>query len=221
MPELKQILIPGIIPIFKPVGPTSHDIIHRLRKLTGVKKIGHAGTLDPLASGVLVVGIGRESTKKLGYLEKTEKEYLAVIRLGACSTTDDQEGGKTEIKLSKAPTLNEIFKVLTQFEGEIEQTPPLYSAIKIMGKPAYKYARANKPLRLKPRKVFIKDIKLVKYIWPELTIRAITGPGVYIRALARDIGKKLCTGGYLSALTRTRVGEFQIDQAIKLSEDKV
>ena len=98
MPELKQILIPGIIPIFKPVGPTSHDIIHRLRKLTGVKKIGHAGTLDPLASGVLVVGIGRESTKKLGYLEKTEKEYLAVIRLGACSTTDDQEGGKTEIK---------------------------------------------------------------------------------------------------------------------------
>ncbi len=198
-----------IFVIYKPKGPTSHDIINKLRKEMGIKKIGHAGTLDPLASGVLVVGVGREATKQLGTIVKKEKEYLAKIRLGMTSTTDDEEGVKTEIKIvGKIPTLGEIKKAIAKFQGEISQTPPIYSAIKIKGKEAYKLARKGQEPKLKPRKVEIKKIDILKYEWPYLEIRVVTGPGVYIRSLARDIGQHLKTGGYLAELERTRVGEF-------------
>jgi len=205
----------GIFAIYKPKGPTSHDIINKLRRETGIKKIGHAGTLDPLASGVLVVGVGREATKQLGAIVKKEKEYLAKIRLGMESTTDDEEGVKTEVKIvGKIPTLEEIKKALAKFEGEILQTPPIYSAIKIKGKKAYKLARKGQTPKLKPRKALIKEIEILKYEWPYLELRAVTGPGVYIRALARDIGKELKVGGYLVGLERTRVGEFTKEEAI-------
>lgn len=209
----------GIFAVYKPKGPTSHDIIDKLRKKTGVKKIGHAGTLDPLASGVLVVGVGREATKQLGNIVKKEKEYLAKIRLGMTSTTDDEEGEKVVVvALSNAKRLlkvPEVEKAVLKFRGEILQTPPIYSAVKVKGKEAYKLARKGQTPKLKPRKVLIKEIEILNYKWPYLKLRVVTGPGVYIRALARDIGKTLKTGGYLAELERTRVGDFTKENAVQ------
>jgi len=199
----------GIFAVYKPKGPTSHDVIERLRKETGIKKIGHAGTLDPLASGVLVVGVGREATKRLATIVKKEKEYLAVIKLGETSTTDDEEGQKKESPISKKPNYKEVERVVQKFEGKILQTPPAYSAVKIKGKEAYKLARRGQKPNLGPRPVEIKEIKILKYQWPYLKLKVTTGPGVYIRSLARDIGRELETGAYLAELERTRVGDFR------------
>ena len=213
----------GIYNIYKPKGPTSHDIIDQVRRLTGEKRVGHAGTLDPLASGVLVVAIGREFTKQIDSLMKKEKEYVSLIKLGETSSTDDEEGEKrifnnvgTDRNLSPHPDESSVKNVLLKFIGEIMQTPPVYSAIKLKGKKAYELARAGKVVEMKPRTVWIKSIELLKYEWPFLEIRVTCGPGVYIRALARDIGEKLGVGGYMAGLERTRVGEFKIENAIKL-----
>ncbi len=211
----------GIFAVYKPKGPTSHDVIDRLRKETGVKKIGHAGTLDPLASGVLVVAVGRKYTKKSGQIVKKEKEYLAKIKLGERSTTGDEEGEKGEVEVHKIPSREEIRAAVQSFKGEILQTPPIYSAVKVGGTPAYKLARRGHKPKLEPRKVLIKEIKILKYEWPYLKLKVVTGPGVYIRALARDIGQKLETGAYLAELERTRVGEFTNSacRPINLSEE--
>ncbi|MEK7590143.1 MAG: tRNA pseudouridine(55) synthase TruB [Patescibacteria group bacterium] len=197
-----------IFAVYKPKGPTSNDILNKLRRFYGTRKVGHAGTLDPLAKGILVVAVGREATKKLGELVKKEKEYLATIRLGIESATDDAEGTKTKFDVRKKPTKEEIKIALKKFEGKISQIPPIFSAVKIQGKEAYKYARKGQEVTLKPRKVEIKKIKILKYYWPYLKLKVVTGPGVYIRSLARDLGKKLKIGGYLFNLERTRVGDF-------------
>lgn len=206
----------GIFGIYKPKGPTSHDIVSAIRRMTGVKRVGHAGTLDPLARGVLVIAVGREATKKLGEVVQKEKEYVADIRLGVESTTDDEEGEKTIWRISKKPTAARIEKVVAKFKGKIKQRPPVFSAIKIKGQRAYKLARALQKVLLKPRTVEIKKIEIMKYRWPFLKLRVVTGPGVYIRSLARDIGGKLKTGGYLADLERTRVGKFNAEDAIRL-----
>jgi len=198
----------GVYAIYKPKGPTSNGVLEELRRITGIKKIGHAGTLDPLAKGVLVVGIGRKGTKRLSRLIKSEKEYLAKIRLGVKSTTDDEEGEKTEFEVKNPPTINEVREVVSKYEGEITQTPPIYSAVKVKGKEAYKLARKGIKPELKPRRALIKELDILDYAWPFLKLRAVTGSGVYIRALARDIGQELGTGGYLAELERTRVGRF-------------
>ncbi len=198
----------GLVAIYKPKGITSHDVINHLRRITGEQRIGHAGTLDPLAEGVLVVGIGREATKRLGEIKAKEKEYIAEIRLGMESTTGDEEGGKREVLPKQIPTQEDVEKAARKFEGEIEQAPPIYSAIKVGGKPAYRYARAGKKVELLARRVLIKKIEILSYEWPFLKLRAVTGPGVYIRALARDLGRALGTAGYLTDLERVRVGEF-------------
>ena len=208
----------GIYAVYKPKGPTSHDVIDQLRRETGVRKIGHAGTLDPLASGVLVVGVGRENTKKLGQIVKKEKEYLAKIRLGITSTTDDEEGQKKKVKVLEIPNYKEIEGAVAKFEGEILQTPPIYSAVKVNGVPAYKLARRGKTPQLEPRQILIKEIKILKYQWPYLKLRVVTGPGVYIRALARDIGQRLKTGAYLTELERIRVGNFTKDESVVAEE---
>ncbi len=210
----------GIFAINKPKGPTSHDIIDQLRRITGIKKIGHAGTLDPLASGVLVVGIGREATKKLSEVVQKEKEYVAVIRLGEESTTDDAEGERKKFGVAEIPTLDNIKKIVEKFQGEIMQTPPVYSAVKIKGRPAHRRARKGEKIKLEPRKVTIREIEIIKYQWPDLELRVVTGPGVYIRSLARDIGNELQVGGYLSDLERVRVGEFVKNRAITTEEFK-
>lgn len=198
-----------IFAFYKPKGITSHDAINLIRKETGERKVGHAGTLDPLARGVLVIAIGREATQKLGLIEKQEKEYKALLRLGISSTTDDEEGEKKENTVKEIPQLREIENILKDFEGEISQVPPIYSAIKIKGKAAYKYAREGKSIQLKPRQVFIKEIKVLEYAWPFLKLRMVTGPGVYVRSFARDLGEKLGVGGYLADLERTRVGKYR------------
>lgn len=210
--------IQGIFAIYKPIGPTSHDIINQLRTITGVRRIGHAGTLDPLAKGVLVVGIGREYTKKLSEIVKGKKEYLATIKLGEYSTTDDQEGKKTKVKIKNKPKLIDINNTIVEFIGKIQQAPPQFSSIKINGKSAYGLARAGKKIEFKLRYVEIKNITIIKYIWPNLELKVTTGPGVYIRSLAKDIGKKLGVGGYLYSLERTRVGQFSKERTLALSQ---
>lgn len=214
----------NIFAIYKPKGPTSHDMINQLRKITGEKRIGHAGTLDPLASGVLVVGVGREATKKLNEIVKKEKEYIADIYLGAESATDDAEcptssfiSGREKMRKIKK---SEIEKVVNKFRGLIQQVPPVYSAVKLAGKAAYKYAREGKKVDLKPRLIEIKEIKILKYQWPHLILKVVTGPGVYIRALARDIGRELGVGAYLFDLERTRVGSFVKENTLGIKDLK-
>lgn len=205
-----------IIGIIKPKGPSSNKFLNQIRNISGIKKIGHAGTLDPLASGVLVIAISRSSTKKIAEEVKKEKEYIADIILGVESSTDDEQGEKTIWKVEKIPKLSEISNVLDSFIGEITQLPPIYSAIKINGKEAYKYARKGLDVKMKPRPAYIKEIELLKYNYPHLRIRVITGKGVYIRTLAKDIGLALKTGGYMSDLIRTRVGEFTLKNSYTL-----
>ena len=204
----------NVFAVYKPVGPTSNDILEDIRRRTGIKKVGHAGTLDPLASGVLIVAIGRDATKRLSAEVAKEKEYLATIRLGEESTTDDAEGEKTKQAIETPPSREQIQEILPQFVGQIEQTPPKYSAIKIKGREAYKYARQNQTVVLEPRMVTVKEITLVSYAWPDVVLRIVTGPGVVIRSLARALGGALGVGGYISALERTRVGEFTKDQCV-------
>ena len=207
----------NIIAINKPVGPTSHDIVDEVRKITRERRVGHAGTLDPLASGVLVVGIGRQATRQLSQIVKGKKEYKAEIILGKTSTTDDAEGEKTDVS-EKAPDKSKILKILQDFVGRIEQVPPAYSAIKQKGVRAYSLARAGVKVKLAPRIVTVEKVELISYNWPTLKILVVCGPGVYIRSLARDIGKLLGCGGYLSALERTVVGGFTLKDAKTVEE---
>lgn len=203
----------GIFNIYKPIGVTSHDVVDRIRRLTGEQRVGHAGTLDPLADGVLVIAVGREFTKTLDTELGKDKEYQADIMLGQTSTTDDEEGEKRPVIFQTMPTASDVQKILPQFIGQIEQVPPIYSAIHIDGKRAYKIARAGKSLDLKPRSVLIKNMTLASYEWPYAVLDVICGSGVYIRSLARDIGVALGCGGYIHKLRRTRVGEHRIENA--------
>ena len=207
-----------IFAVWKPKGPTSHDVVNEVRRAFGERRVGHAGTLDPLAEGVLVLGVGREATRKLGSIVKKEKEYVAKIKLGKESSTDDEEGEKTAFKNAVPPLPGEIKKVLESFIGETDQVPPVYSAVKVRGEPAHRRIRRGETVEMKSRRVKIAEIELLKYDWPYLIVRVVTGPGVYIRAVARDIGRRLGVGGFLSSLTRTRVGEFTKEKTISISD---
>jgi len=215
-PERAKLVLGDIFGVYKPKGPTSHDIINQLRKLTGIQTIGHAGTLDPLASGVLVVGIGREGTKRLKEIVERDKEYVADVRLGMESSTDDEAGEKKEFSVQAAPSQEKVIETLKTFSGIIWQDQPIFSAIRVRGQRAHELARQGQKPNLGKRQVEIKSIELLNYAWPNLNIRVITGAGAYIRVLARDIGKKLGVGGYLADLERTRVGEFTIEKAVVL-----
>jgi len=208
----------GFLVINKPLHYSSMDVIRVLRKLTGVKKIGHAGTLDPLATGVLLVCVGRPATKYINLLMNTEKEYVAEINLSAFSETDDAEGVIKKVEVKKECSEDEIKECLQHFVGIIEQVPPVYSAVKVRGQSAYKRVRRGEKVELKSKKVTIKAIELLSYQWPILKIKVICGKGVYIRSLAHDIGKCLNTGGYLSSLERTRIGKYAITDAIDLKQ---
>ncbi len=207
-----------IFAVWKPKGPTSHDMVDVVRRATGERRVGHAGTLDPLAEGVLVVGVGKEATTSLSVEVAKEKEYVAEIMFGSESSTDDAEGEKTEISTSHIPSEKEVREALEKFKGIIQQVPPIYSAVKVKGKTAYMLAREGEKIDLKPRTVEIKQLEFLEYVWPRLTLRVVTGPGVYIRSLARDLARALGTGGYISELTRTRVGEFSMDSAVPVDK---
>jgi len=194
---------------------TSMDVIRCLRKITGIKKIGHAGTLDPLATGVLIVCYGKE-TKQISSFMDMIKEYIAQINLSAFSETDDAQGPITPIEIKHIPTAQEVQLVIQKFIGNIEQMPPRYSALKVNGQRAYKLAREGKPVELQPRQIQINSIEILKYEWPLLTIKVVCGKGTYIRSLARDIGTTLKTGGYLTKLERTAIGKYTLTEALEL-----
>lgn len=206
----------GLLLVNKPVGLSSFDVIRRLRRSTGVRKIGHAGTLDPLASGLMLVLFGT-ACKQAGRLTKLDKRYLAQVRLGAISTTGDDEGTKSAVS-SRVPERAEVEAALAQLTGEITQTPPAYSAIKIGGREAYKRARAGEKVEMPSRQVHIYDNRLVRYEYPVVELDAQVSSGTYIRTLAEDLGRLLGTGAYLSGLVRSEIGEYRLGNALALDE---
>ena len=207
----------GIFAVYKDVGMTSHDVVDAVRRCTGQRRVGHAGTLDPCAKGVLVVGVGRPATRQLGQIVEKEKEYTTCIRLGWTSSTDDREGEKQEVPVTTIPSERQVRTALGAFQGVIQQRPPAFSALKVGGRPAYRLARAKKHVELALREVVVKEIELLAYEWPIAEVRMVTGPGVYVRAVARDLGEALGTGGYVEELERTRVGTYTADRAIPVS----
>lgn len=209
----------GIIVVDKPVGPTSHQVVAIVRKGTGIRKVGHAGTLDPRASGVLVLCLGA-ATRLSEYLSTSSKRYHAVIRFGASTQTYDAEGDIV-LETGTTPTRKRIEEELTQFEGEISQVPPPYSAIKVKGKRAYELAREGSPPDLEPRDVTIHDLKVVSYKSPDLAVEIECSAGTYIRSLAHDLGERLSTGAHLAALKRLKAGPFSIDDAVPLPKLEV
>ena len=206
----------GIYNIYKPPGPTSHDMVDLVRRLAGERRVGHAGTLDPFAEGVLIVAVGREYTKQLGNFLKQDKIYEATLYLGANTDTGDLTGKILPVKVATRPTRKEITQVLKKFTGEINQTPPLYSAIKLNGKKAYELARHGQTPQLAPRLITIYSLKLISYRWPNLKIETKVSSGTYIRSLAFDIGAELKTGAYLEKLIRIAVGKFTIAESLKV-----
>jgi tRNA pseudouridine55 synthase len=207
----------GFLLIDKPAGLTSHDAVNRIRELTGEQRVGHAGTLDPFATGLLIVGVGRNATKLLGDLTTgTMKTYEAVLRLGATSETDDPEGPIFEREESTPLRKADILPVIRQFQGKHQQTPPALSAVKVGGVPAFRRVRRGEAVQLEPRSVEIHSLSVMKYAWPELRIEVTCGAGTYIRVLARDIGEGLGCGAYLIGLRRTAIGSWSIRQAVPL-----
>ncbi|HON92345.1 MAG TPA: tRNA pseudouridine(55) synthase TruB [Sedimentisphaerales bacterium] len=217
---IDQTLAPqeGIFAVYKDEGMTSHDVIDVVRRVTRQKRVGHAGTLDPCAKGVLVVAVGRAATKTLGEITGSEKEYITRVKLGWRSTTDDREGDKEEVPSSRIPTEEQVRAALAGFEGVIHQRPPIYSALKVGGRAAYKLARAHKQIELSERQVEAKVVELIRYEWPWVDVRLVTGSGFYVRSFARDLGEALGTGGYVDQLERTRVGAFTKEQAVRISD---
>lgn len=197
---------------------TSHDVVNWIRRITGVRKVGHGGTLDPNATGLLIVGVGREGTKRLGNVSKgMDKEYEAEITLGMSSSTDDSEGELVKSK-ETAPSEEEVVNVVKSFLGKSMQVPPAFSAIKLDGKKAYNEARRGRPLDLPAREITIHSIKLLNYNYPKILLLCKVSSGTYIRALARDIGARLKTGAYLSNLKRTRIGVYKLANALDLEQ---
>lgn len=209
----------GFLNIYKPSGMTSHDVVAKLRRITKIKQIGHTGTLDPFAEGVLPICIGK-ATRLIEYLSD-DKEYIATVQFGAETTTYDLEGEQVSVSDIKI-CQKDIEKFLKDFEGEIFQTPPIYSAIKVKGKKLYEYARKGEEVKIEPRKVFIQKIELKifdeKSQQAEILIKC--SKGTYIRSIAYDLGQKLGCGGYLIKLVRTQAGDFRIEDSI-LPEDGI
>lgn len=203
--------------INKPYGWTSFDVVNRVRGLLcrfiGEKKlkVGHAGTLDPLATGVMIVCTGR-ATKQIEQLQNGEKEYVATMELGATTPSFDREHPIDARYPTTHITRELIETVLEQFRGNVLQVPPVYSAVKVNGKRAYHYARQGSMVEIKPKELVISEIEIVDWTMPFLTLRIVCSKGTYIRALARDIGRALQSGAYLTALQRTRVGSVMLVQ---------
>lgn len=208
----------GVILIDKPLGKTSHDLVYEARRLSGVKKVGHTGTLDPMASGVLPICIGN-ATKAADMLTASDKAYRAQLVLGMTTDTQDAEGeilSECGVNVSK----EEIERAVKSFVGEIEQIPPMYSAIKVGGKKLYELAREGKEIERKPRKIFIKSIDILKIDMENytVTIDVECSKGTYIRSLCEDIGMKLGVGAYMNTLIRTKSGMFSIKDCKSVEE---
>jgi tRNA pseudouridine55 synthase len=208
-----------VLLIDKPLEWTSYDVIRKLRKIINIKKIGHAGTLDPLATGLLIVCTGK-FTKKINEYMAQEKEYTGTITLGAVTPTYDRESEPENIQPLEGIT-DELIKETTKiFTGEILQTPPIHSAIKQNGKPVYLLARKGVDVVLEPRKITIKEFEITNIDLPIISFKVICSTGTYIRSLANDFGAAIGCGGYLSKLRRTRIGNFKVEDAITMEKFK-
>lgn len=207
----------GFLNVDKPAGMTSHDVVAIIRRIAGQKRVGHGGTLDPLATGVLPIALGG-ATRLVEYLVEGVKAYQATIRLGITTTTDDAEG--EEVSRQPAPdfTHDELYAALQAFIGEIQQAPPQYSAVQVGGQRMYALARQGLAPQLDPRPVFIERIDVIDWRHPDLEVKVVCGKGTYIRALARDLGAVLGCGAHLVALRRTQVGPLDLETAVSLEE---
>ncbi len=212
----------GILPVDKPTGPTSHDLVASARRALGTRRVGHAGTLDPFASGLLLLLVGG-GTRLAEYLSPLPKSYVATARLGIRTTTHDPEGEVVERSDGwKALATESIREALDAFRGEVRQLPPRYSAKKVGGRPAHRRVRAGEEVTLAPATVTIHEVALEEVRLPELRFRVTCSTGTYIRAMARDLGEALGVGAYLTDLRRTRIGPFSVEEALpahRLEED--
>jgi tRNA pseudouridine55 synthase len=209
--------VDGLLVIDKPGGITSHDVVHRLRKITSERSIGHLGTLDPMATGVLPLLLGR-FTRLAQYFSSTEKSYTGTIRFGFATDTYDCEGEAMGPRVEPALTLDQVRAASLRFRGEIEQLPPPFSAKKVGGTPAYKLARAGKPVDLKAARIRISSFEIVALEGAEATFTMRVSAGGYVRAVAHELGKDLSCGAHLSGLRRTQAGVFTLADAHPLSE---
>ncbi len=207
----------GILNLYKPAGCTSRDVVNRVQRLVRPVKVGHAGTLDPLATGVLVVCLG-QATRLVGHVQQMEKRYRATFLLGRTSPTEDVDGEVTVMEGASEPTLAEIEAVLLRFLGEIEQRPPAFSAVKLQGKRAYKLARKGQEVEVRPRTVHIAALTVESYAYPELVLDVRCGSGTYVRSLGRDIAEALGTGAVMSALERSAIGVYRAEDALHRDE---
>lgn len=215
----------GILLVDKPADWTSFDVVNYVRRIVanaeGKKpknvKVGHAGTLDPFATGLLILLVGKEYTRRAGEFSKLDKTYEVTMRLGAKSSTGDPEGEITEVT-GPEPSPEELQAAIDKFKGEIEQVPPAFSAIKVNGQRAYKLARAGKEVAIEPRKVRINRLEIIEYRYPEVKLIADVSSGTYIRTLVEDIGAQLHTGAYTTELRRTSIDKFSIKDAIPTKE---
>jgi tRNA pseudouridine55 synthase len=216
--------VDGVLVIAKPVGPTSHDVVGLVRRLSQTKRVGHGGTLDPFASGVLPIFLGK-ATRLVEYHLADRKRYRATVCFGAASTTDDLEGALTPSP-GPPPTRAAVEAALDAFRGEIEQRPPAFSAIKVAGRRAYALARAGQSVELAPRTVRIHELALLEWDEtrpgePVAVLDVTCSAGTYVRSLARDLGAALGSAAYLGALARTESGTFTLDDAVPLDEIRV
>jgi tRNA pseudouridine55 synthase len=210
----------GILLVDKPAGWTSFDVVNYVRRMVanaeGKKpksiKVGHSGTLDPFATGLLVLLVGKDYTRRAKEFSDLDKTYEVTLRLGITSTTGDPEGNLTPVSEAK-PSLNDVRQCVVKLTGEISQTPPAYSAIKINGQRAYKLARAGKQVVIEPRQVIVHRLDIKQYAYPKARLVADVSSGTYIRSLVETIGQMLGVGAYTTVLRRTRIGDYSVDQA--------
>jgi tRNA pseudouridine55 synthase len=211
----------GVVVVDKPAGWTSHDVVARMRRLAATRKVGHAGTLDPMATGVLVLGIGR-ATRLLGHLSASDKEYTATIRLGETTVTDDAEGEVSARADASAVTAEDLTTAVEALTGDIEQVPSAVSAVKVEGRRSYARVRSGEEVALAARPVHVAafDVERVRRAGKviDAEVRVVCSSGTYVRALARDLGAALGVGGHLTRLRRTRAGAFGLDRAHTLEE---
>jgi tRNA pseudouridine55 synthase len=213
--DLKKSVVSGVLVIDKPVGMTSHDVVQIVRKGTDIRRAGHTGTLDPRASGVLVVLIG-PAVRLSEYISASDKRYQATIRLGAATTTYDSEGQFTQTSQHVDVSEDEFIEALDSFVGEIEQVPPPYSAVKVKGRRAYDMSRKGEEVDLKPRKIQVYSLEMLEWAPPEAVVDVYCSSGTYVRSLAHDLGQKLGCGAHLVGLRRTKSGRFTLRDAVPL-----
>jgi tRNA pseudouridine55 synthase len=207
--------ISGVLVVDKPVGMTSHDVVQAIRNGTNLRRAGHTGTLDPRASGVLVILVG-PAVRLSEYVSASDKRYQAIVRLGSTTDTFDADGKVTRANIPVNVTESQFEEVLKTFIGEIEQTPPPYSAVKVQGRKAYEMARQGEEVDLSPRKITVHHLEVLEWAPPEVVIDVHCSSGTYVRSLANDLGEKLGCGAYLVGLRRTKSGRFSLRDAVPL-----